>query len=196
MPTHQTAAEGNRHRLAAAIELIESCQEMGERLDPETAMAVLVQSELELAREAERTSRSLPPGVKLPPATLEDIRDLHALIAAARILWDVAACIQLRTNPGRRLRLVLKARDLVFQEIVQPILLSMPPGERTPALEQATSWQYTLWGPDHIRMMNDVLDRAISGKPPTKQVKEAAQYLKLRFIPTPDLDRMRQSSSE
>lgn len=190
----QEAAAGNRHRLAAVIELIESCQEMGEALNPETAVAILAMSEAELEQEAEKTARALPPGVMLPKASSEDIRDVHALIAAARILWDVAVCIQMRTNPGRRLRQVLKARDLVMEEIVKPILLSMAPGDRSASLEQATSWQYTLWGPDHLQMMHEILDSVIAGKPPKKQLRVAAEYMKTRLVPTANLDRMNNSS--
>jgi hypothetical protein len=188
MPVISDMSEGHRYRLAAALELIEACQVMGERLDPQVAIDVLAEAEAQLAREAERLSRQ---GITLPQATPEDFRDAHAVIAAVRILHDLVGAMQLRRQPSRHLRLITKARDILYQDVLLPLLLTMPQGERTLPLRNATEWFYTLWSPEHLELLHMVLETVIAGRPPKKQVREAARFIQTQFIGTVDLDRIR-----
>lgn len=188
MPMIREAAEGNRYRLAAVIELIEACQEMGEQLDPQVAIDVLAETEAQLAKEAENAFK----GVANPPtATPEDFRDAHAVIAATRILWDLAGTMELRKQPSRHLRKIRQARDLLYQEVLKPLLLILPQSERTQPLRNATEWFYTLWSPEHLELLHKVLETVVAGRPPKKEVREAARYLETQFVGTVDLDRIR-----
>lgn len=188
MAVVQEAAAGYRHRLAAVIELIEAVHEMGEPLDPQTGIDILAQANADLEKEVERLSKL---GVTQRCATPEDFRDAHAVIAATRILWDLVGTMQLRKQPSRLMRMVLKARNLLYDEVLKPLMLSMPKDARTEPLRNATEWFYTLWSPEHLALLHQVLESTIAGKPAKKETREAARYLQAQFIGTLDLDRIR-----
>lgn len=183
--------EGRELRLAPVIELIEACMEMGERLDPDTAIAVLDDIERKLAAEQEKVVAGLSRGSKPPTAQPEDYRDAGALIMAARILMDVSTCMQMRKQPGRLLRLVLKARDQILEDVVKPMLLGMTPENGKTIMEHAGGLHYTLWHDGHREALTRVLESAAKGGCIRKETREGARYFLDMLVPATERDRER-----
>lgn len=164
-------ADGRATRLTRIIDIIEACQEMGERLDLDTISEVLDAQEAELAKFASQ----VPAGIR--SLSLEEKSVALALLVVGGALESSVAFMEQRSGMFKFRNELRQIRNQLQKTLWQHMFARIPTAEAVTLSNEATAWRFLMLSPDETSNLVDMVQHLSQGGRGNKPQQDQARRI-------------------
>jgi hypothetical protein len=164
--------QGRQTRIGRILEIVEACQELGERLNVDVIADVLDELEAEL----EQAAAAIPTTAR--PITPEEFRAALGLSILGQALEDTIAYLEGTSALFSARNELLQVRNQLGKCIVQRFIARLPQEARMTLVTESKAWGYVLLSPAHRRQILELLDTVSKGGMTRKETRALAVELR------------------
>lgn len=167
--------QGRLDRLCRCIEIVEACQELGERLDLEVIAEVIDALEAEHARAAQ----AVPSSARQLTVEEQSLALVLSVIGGA--LENSIAYLERKSDLYRLRKDLDRVRKELAHVLWTGLFSRLPQSLAVPLAVEATAWRFVVLSRDEAESLPALLRQLTDGQRVTTEMREAARKLHERM---------------